>query len=133
VDDDFFELGGHSLLAARIAGRVRRELGLELSLARLFETPTVARLAEWLSSGDGARPVVRISAAERQGPAPLSYAQQRLWILDRLQPGSTAYNMMRVFRLDGELDAGILIDALREVVRRHESLRTTFSLVDGEP
>ncbi|MEW5927432.1 MAG: non-ribosomal peptide synthase/polyketide synthase, partial [Gemmatimonadota bacterium] len=131
--DDFFALGGHSLLATRVVARVRDALGVELPLRALFEAPTVAALAERLDTlagaevADAAPPLVRVP---RDGPMPLSFAQQRLWFLDRLAPGSAAYVMSFAFRLRGPLDARALERALAELARRHETLRTVFVPAD---
>jgi amino acid adenylation domain-containing protein len=134
--DDFFALGGHSLLATRVVSRVRGALGLDLPLREVFEAPTVrgmaARVDALLRAGAAvhAPPLV---AAPRAGPLPLSFAQQRLWLIDRMEPGSAAYNLPAALRLRGTLDVRALARALAEVVRRHESLRTVFGEAAGEP
>jgi amino acid adenylation domain-containing protein len=135
VNDNFFELGGHSLLAIRVVSRVRAVFGVELPLRALFEGPTVAELAVRVEEMRRAElpllpPVV---PTERTGAPPLSFAQERLWFIDRLEPGSTAYNMAWPLRLRGAPDVGALERAVGEIVRRHESLRTTFAEVDGSP
>jgi amino acid adenylation domain-containing protein len=125
IHDDFFELGGHSLLATQVVSRVRATLGVELSLGTLFTATTVAALAERVGAmGQGA--TQSIPRASRTGPLPLSFAQQRLWFLEQLQPGSTVYNVPGVVRLEGSLDAKALQRALDALVQRHEVLRTTF-------
>ncbi|MFI6039957.1 amino acid adenylation domain-containing protein, partial [Streptomyces sp. NPDC051315] len=124
IDDDFFDRGGHSLLAARLAARVRGALGSELTIRDLFGAPTVATLAERLDSADRARPA--LLPAERPAELPLSYAQQRLWFLDRAEGGAASYNVAHALRLDGPPDRAALTAALTDVVHRHESLRTVF-------
>jgi amino acid adenylation domain-containing protein len=143
VRDDFFRLGGHSLLATRVVSRLRDRLGVEVPLRRLFEAPTVeglARVVAELRRGESAAlpPIVpRDPAAE----VPASFAQQRLWFLDRLEPGSVLYNM--AFRVDLALDPAptgaetideaALARAIGEIVRRHQSLRTTFERRGDSP
>jgi amino acid adenylation domain-containing protein len=136
VRDNFFELGGHSLLATQVVSRVREVFGMELPLRRLFESPTVAGLAEGIQVAmkaelkRNASPINRIS---RNGNLPLSFAQERLWLLEQLQPGSLSYHTPAAIRLDGSLDIAALEQALNEILRRHEVFRTTFSVVDGQP
>ncbi|HEX7240613.1 MAG TPA: amino acid adenylation domain-containing protein, partial [Longimicrobiaceae bacterium] len=133
VGESFFELGGHSLLATRVVSRIREVLSVELPLRVLFEAPTVAGLAERVEALRRAgQPVLPpVVPTERGGAPPLSFAQERLWFLDRLQPGSAFYNIPVALRLDGKLDAAALERALGEVVRRHEALRTVFAEVEG--
>ncbi len=132
VDDSFFALGGHSLLATRLVSRVREAFGVELALKAVFEAPTVAGLAglaeRALAAGLGSPPppLVPLPPASRTGPLPLSFAQERLWFLDQLEPGSAAYNMPVALQLDGVLDLPALAASLDAIVRRHEALRTTF-------
>jgi amino acid adenylation domain-containing protein len=135
VHDSFFELGGHSLLATRAVSRVRELFGVELPLRALFEGPTVAEMASAVEDERRAGlPVLPpVVATGRTGALPLSFAQERLWFLDRLEPGSTTYNLPAAWRLGGALDEAALERALGEVVRRHEALRTTFTVVDGSP
>jgi amino acid adenylation domain-containing protein len=135
VEDNFFELGGHSLLATRIVSRIRTVFGAELSLRVMFEAPRVRELAERIDQAraDGAPPAPPIEPADRTGPLPLSFAQERLWFLDQMEPGGSTYNMPFVIGLRGALDAAALEGALGDLVRRHEALRTTFREEGGRP
>ncbi|WP_210748772.1 non-ribosomal peptide synthetase, partial [Actinomadura latina] len=128
VDDDFFVLGGHSLRATRLIGRVRRAFGVEVPIRAVFDHPTVARLAAHVGvgAGSGVRVRPRVERVERPGRLPLSFAQSRLWFLYRFEGPSVTYNLPVVLRLRGELDAKVLAAAFRDVVLRHESLRTVI-------
>ncbi|MCA1702416.1 MAG: condensation domain-containing protein, partial [Actinobacteria bacterium] len=131
LDDNFFELGGHSLMATRLVSRVRATLGVELAIRTLFESPTVAELALHLQEAkEGRPPLVRHVRPER---LPLSYAQERLWFIDRFEGTSVEYNMPEALRLRGELDLRALVQTIQTLVQRHESLRTHFAEVDGVP
>ncbi|MEP7013165.1 MAG: non-ribosomal peptide synthase/polyketide synthase, partial [Acidobacteriota bacterium] len=129
VEDDFFALGGHSLLSTRLVARVRDVFGVELPLRALFEAPTVAALAARIASIEGGSPDLPPLLPRPEGDAfdlPLSFAQERLWFLDRLEPGSAAYNLPVALYLRGELDVPRFARALAGVARRHEALRTRF-------
>jgi amino acid adenylation domain-containing protein len=135
-NDNVYTLGWHSLLATRFVSRLRRTFGIEVSMRSLFERPTVASLAERIDEilrggPELAAPPIRL--VPRAGVLPLSFAQQRLWFLDRLAPGSPFYNIPAALRFAGPLDAAVLARALSEVRRRHESLRTVFAEVDEKP
>jgi amino acid adenylation domain-containing protein len=132
--DDFFALGGHSLLAGRLAARVRTELGRELPLRQVYETPTLAAMARAVDSMEAGIcvPPIRCTGAAT-GPAPLSFPQERIWFLEELSPGNLAYNAQATLRLRGPLDHGALQRTLTEIVRRHEVLRTAFQTVDRVP
>ncbi len=131
IDDNFFELGGHSLLATRLVSRVRATLGAELAIRTLFESPSVAQLSPRLRESKTGR--APLAPQQRPGRLPLSYAQQRLWFLDRLGETSTEYNMPSALRLRGELDLKALEQTINTIISRHESLRTHFAEVEGEP
>ncbi len=134
--DDFFALGGHSLLATRVVSRLRSAFGVEIPLRALFEAPTLADLASRVEAAlrDGAgRWAPPLVPVPREGPLPLSFAQQRLWFIDQLEPGSPLYNIPVALRVEGPLDAAVLARCLAEIVRRHEALRTVFAEQDGAP
>ena len=132
ITDNFFDLGGHSLMATRLVSRVRATLGVELMLRTLFERPTVAQLVPHLDTAAKSRPPL---AAVNPRPAhlPLSYAQQRLWFLDKLQGTSAEYNLCEALRLHGKLDLAALQQTVAGLIDRHESLRTRFAEFEGEP
>jgi amino acid adenylation domain-containing protein len=132
VYEDFFLAGGHSLLATQLVSRIRSALGVELPLRALFEAPTIAGVAALLDATTSPPEPPRAGHAPAD-LAPLSFAQARLWLLDRLGLVSHAYTMPVTLRLRGPLDAAALGLALRELVLRHEPLRTQFREIDGEP
>ncbi|MDF0733571.1 amino acid adenylation domain-containing protein, partial [Pseudomonas entomophila] len=130
-DDDFFALGGHSLQAVRMVLRVRQQLDAELALAKLFAQPRLRDIARVIERGEQTLLPV-IESVERTGLAPLSFAQQRLWFLERIEGAGAAYHIPVGVRLRGALDEAALRSALDAVVARHEALRTTFVEQDGE-
>ncbi|MFB7455034.1 amino acid adenylation domain-containing protein [Streptomyces sp. NPDC056188] len=131
IDDNFFDVGGHSLLATRLVSRIRSVFGVELQIRTLFEAPTVAAVADRVTCADHARS--GISPMPRPAEVPLSYAQNRLWFVDRLEGPNSAYNIPLVLRLSGPLDRGALLAAFGDLLARHESLRTVFPDVKGVP
>ncbi|WP_420891933.1 amino acid adenylation domain-containing protein [Mycolicibacterium nivoides] len=131
VDDSFFDLGGDSIMAMRVVSAVNTTLDAGLSVRTLFDAPTVAQLAPRLGEGSDRR--APLTAAERPAVVPLSYAQNRMWFLNRFEDGAATYNMPMAFRIDGALDAEALGSALDDVIARHESLRTVFPDVQGVP
>ncbi|MFE3022460.1 condensation domain-containing protein, partial [Streptomyces sp. NPDC059256] len=135
ADADFFTLGGHSLLAAKLANRLSSALDAPLGLPDVFRRPTPARLAEQLAelTGRGAAPAPPAVPGPRPERLPLSFAQQRLWLVNGLEGGGTAYNVPLSVRLEGPLDTAALRAAVRDVMERHEPLRTRITVMDGEP
>jgi amino acid adenylation domain-containing protein len=152
IQDNFFELGGHSLLATQITSRLSKIFHIEFPIRRLFEAPTVEGLVEALAQiGNGRENIERIAQefqAQQQvnsvqaeviprrkesSICPLSFAQTRLWFLNQLEPNGFAYNIFAPLRLKGVLNTNALQQSLNEILRRHEILRTSFNVVDGQP
>jgi amino acid adenylation domain-containing protein len=136
ADDNFFELGGHSLTATQVIARMHGAFRVEIPLRDLFDLPTVAGLAGTIDAA-GHRtealalpPLARVA---RGGELPLSFAQERLWFLEQLEPGLAFNNIPIALRLEGALDIGALKRALNEIVRRHETFRTIFKNQNGDP
>ena len=136
IYDSFFDLGGHSLALAQTLSRVREQFEVDVPFARAFETPTIAGLATAIRQARASdRPLVLppLEPVPRAGPIPLSFAQEQVWFLQELAPGNLAYNFQALIHFKGPLKLAILNQALTEVVRRHEILRTSFNAVNGQP
>jgi amino acid adenylation domain-containing protein/non-ribosomal peptide synthase protein (TIGR01720 family) len=135
VHDNFFAIGGHSLLAAQVISRVREIFGADLPIRSLFDSPTIASFATHLQAllGQHSQPLPPIQQVPRNTKLPLSYAQQRLWLMHKLEPGSAFYNVPLAFHIHGPLRTRELEQSFRIVAARHETLRTVFSQVDGDP
>jgi len=136
VYDNFFELGGHSLLATQVISRIHNAFQIELPVRAIFEFPTIADQSaevEKLIKAGFHLNVPTLCPVSREADLPLSYAQQRLWFIDQFEPNNPSYNMARAIRLNGKLDVEVLSRTFSEIVRRHESLRTSFPAVNGQP
>ncbi|MDR2280631.1 MAG: amino acid adenylation domain-containing protein, partial [Gordonia sp. (in: high G+C Gram-positive bacteria)] len=128
----FFELGGNSLSAMRLVARVAESLDADVTVRDVFDAPTVRELAARLADRAPALPpVTRVDP--RPAPVPVSRAQQRMWFLNQFDPASGAYNIPLALRLTGDVDLAVLSEAVRDVVRKHEVLRTVYPAVDGRP
>jgi amino acid adenylation domain-containing protein/FkbM family methyltransferase len=136
VEENFFDLGGHSLLATQLISRVRNVFHLEVPLRAIFEQPTIAGLAQTIANrveAEHRTAYPPIEPAPRDGNLPLSFAQHRLWFLNQLEPDSPFYNLRHHLLLKGKLNVSALERTFTEIVRRHESLRTSFVEIDGNP
>jgi amino acid adenylation domain-containing protein len=136
INDNFFELGGHSLLATQVISKIRTIFKIALPLRCLFESPTVVELAEQIDKAIKAGKQSKIPAiapVSRQESLPLSFAQQRLWFLDRLEPDSAAYNITEALQIQGKLQINALEQSFREIIKRHEILRTNFITQEEKP
>jgi amino acid adenylation domain-containing protein len=148
ADDDFWELGGHSLLATQVVSRLKERFRIALPLRALFDMPTIEKLGEEIvrlqvearisetSSGSSATSPMQTTAirkVDRKEKLALSYGQERLWFINQFEPENVSYNIPAAVRIQGPLDLQLLERTLLEIMRRHESLRTRFVSVDGEP
>jgi len=134
VTDDFFELGGHSLLAHQIISRARAVFQIEVPLRALFEAATIEQLAavvDRLARERSGSCASAIACTSRDRDLPVSFGQQRLWVMDQMRAGSVSYNIYPSFELEGDLNLAALEQSVNEIVRRHESLRTTFRMKEG--
>jgi len=136
IHDDFFDLGGHSLNATQVVSRVREAFKIEMPLRALFESPTVEALSRTIAAlkrRDVGAEIPPLVPVPRDRSVPLSFAQQRLWFLDQLDPGNPLYNVPRAIRLTGNLNVQAMKRALNDLVARHEILRTTYQVVHDRP
>jgi acyl-CoA synthetase (AMP-forming)/AMP-acid ligase II len=135
IYDDFFALGGDSLSVTHVVAHVYEITHLEIEVSRFFEAPTIAELAQHLETleqaGRAARPASAIVRAPREHGVPSSIAQERLWKLQRVLPGTPFFTILYALRLTSPIDAAVLERSVNEIVRRHEAVRTTFAVVDG--
>ncbi|MBZ0257107.1 amino acid adenylation domain-containing protein [bacterium] len=132
LNDNFFDLGGHSLKATQVVSRIQRGMDVETSLRALFNHPTVAELLETMQAAPAAA-YQEIAKAPDADNFPLSHGQRRLWILAQMEGASAAYNMPAALLIEGAVDAGAFAAAFASLIQRHESLRTAFVMIDGEP
>ena len=132
-NEDFFELGGHSLMATQLASRVHRTLNVQLPLALIFEAPTPATLAAKIAALPSAEPLPPVTRCDRSQPLPLSYSQERMWFLNQVEPGGSAYNVAGAVTLEGAIDESALMGAFQAVLLRHEVLRSNYVALEGTP
>ncbi|MCY7855055.1 amino acid adenylation domain-containing protein, partial [Bacillus sonorensis] len=131
IDDNFFSVGGHSLKAMMLTAKIQEQLQKDVPIKVLFEKPTIRGLAEFLQ-GESREDVQPIEPAPSKPYYPVSSAQRRMYILNQLEEASTSYNVPAVLHLEGELDKNRLETAFQALICRHETLRTSFELIDGE-
>jgi amino acid adenylation domain-containing protein len=132
IHDSFFNLGGHSLLATQVVSRLRQLFNVEISLRELFQSPTIAELAQTIQSAEKIRGA-GFAPIPRPERIPLSFEQFRLWLVDQSSPGTAINNMFDTIRIRGVLDIEAFECAFRHIIQRHESLHTCFRAIDGEP
>jgi len=133
IHDNFFEMGGHSLLATQVIARIRDACGIQLMMPHLFEAKTVAGVVQKMQAIEGTGQDMTIVPVDALGELPLSFAQQRLWLMDQLIPDHPVYNIPFVLHLQGRVEIEIVQRSLNEILRRHSALRTTFTHVEGTP
>ncbi|MBK1986127.1 amino acid adenylation domain-containing protein [Sphaerospermopsis aphanizomenoides BCCUSP55] len=136
IDDNFFELGGHSLLATQVISRIRQTFQQEIPISLLFQFPTIAQISQHIGitkPTDNSLLISPIEPRQQRENLPLSFAQQRLWFLDQLEPNSTAYNLVYSWEIQGALNIHALEQSIAEIIQRHEVLHTNFVAVDGQP
>ncbi|UCH98088.1 MAG: non-ribosomal peptide synthetase, partial [Candidatus Aminicenantes bacterium] len=132
IDDNFFDLGGHSLKATILTAKIYKELNIKVPLAEVFKHPTIKGLSFFINASAETR-YQSIEPAEQKEYYPLSSAQARFYILQQVTPESTAYNMSAVHQVKGYVEKKKFENALKKLIKRHEMLRTSFQLVDGQP
>lgn len=135
VDDNFFEIGGHSLLATQVISQVRKTFKVEIPLGELFSAPTIAQFSQRVEKAIASKEnldILSLKPVDRNSNLPLSFAQQRLWLLQQLEAKSTAYNGSNALIIDGNINLEVLTASINEIIKRHEILRTSFELIDGQ-
>ena len=136
IYDNFFDLGGHSLLATKIVSRLKTTFAVDIPLRAFFDSPTIAGVSAALAKarrGEEPTETVGILPVARNGTLPLSFAQERFWVLDKIHTNRAVFNAPSGFRLRGPFQLEVFRDSVQALVDRHETLRTTFASVDGEP
>lgn len=134
IYDNFFDLGGHSLLATQVIALTRKAFGIELPLLSLFESPAIAPLAQKIATAKAPdRQELSLKRLPSQDePIPISLTQLELWFFDQFYPGNSIYNLPLVYRITGALNEKALSESLKEIVQRHETLRSTFQVKNGQ-
>jgi amino acid adenylation domain-containing protein len=132
INDNFFHLGGHSLKAMRVTAALHKEFDVKLPLAVLFKNPTIKKVSAVITGVEKTK-FIDLEICEKKEFYELTYYQKRLWLLNRLQPGGTSFNMVGKLQLEHHVDENLITKAVYKLTRRHESLRTGFKIIDGEP